>query len=236
MRSRIVAMAVTLLVLGGVLLVGNAAQALPAQPSATMSPAWVGPPIPQLCFPNNDGWQSGPDENGVNWECVCRVVMSNPDSPLECKWRKVKTEVEPLLATWINLNSGKYLDLQGPDANNGEIVHQWTSTGASNQLWRRSAANDTYAELHSGYDNLCMGVIGASKNFGASIVQWGCNGSADQQWAFAWTGQMVDDQWPVFNIVNLNTHQCLGISGGSKDVGAPAVQWWCNGSADQGWY
>jgi hypothetical protein len=29
---------------------------------------------------------------------------------------------------------------------------------------------------------------------------------------------------------------CLGISGGSTSVGAYAIQWGCNGHADQAWY
>ena len=37
-------------------------------------------------------------------------------------------------------------------------------------------------------------------------------------------------------IHNWNSGQCLGIYGASTSWGAQAIQWGCNGKADQSWY
>jgi len=174
--------------------------------------------------------RSGPDPDGITWECICRIV---PGGDVLCQWVAINWP-EPDPATWVNYNSRKYLDLQGPDTRYGEIIHQWTYTGAPNQWWYTSIST-TYHQVTSEYDRLCMGVSGGSTANGASVIQWGCNGNADQKWAYRYTGVMVGG-WPVFNIVNLNSHRCLGISGGSLATGAPAIQWECNGNRDQMWF
>ncbi|HLG78438.1 MAG TPA: RICIN domain-containing protein, partial [Ktedonobacteraceae bacterium] len=118
------------------------------------------------------------------------------------------------------------------------LIHQWTYTGANNQWWAMygSSYGDSYIRAISVNSNKCMGVQGGSTQRGASVLQWSCNGAPDQAWTWAWTGYYAGNRWPIFNIVNLNSHMCLGITGASLQVGADAVQWTCNGSADQEWY
>jgi hypothetical protein len=140
----------------------------------------------------------------------------------------------PLGETWKNYNSGMYLDVSGPSASNGTVVHQWTYNGMDNQWWFRYAGNYGYVFTRFG-PNHCLGVSGASISAGAAVVEWACNGSADQQWIFKPTGGNADGL-PLYNIVNLKSHDCLGVAGGSTLRGAPVVQWPCNGHPDQEWF
>jgi hypothetical protein len=59
--------------------------------------------------------------------------------------------------------------------------------------------------------------------------------SYDQQWSYRQVGTGPAGQ-PAYNIVNRNSGKCLGIIGGSMDVGGNAVQWDCIGHDDQKWY
>jgi hypothetical protein len=136
--------------------------------------------------------------------------------------------------TWENDNSGMFLDISGPSSNDGSIVHQWTYNGGNNQWWFRYGWNYGYVFTRYG-PNHCLGVSGASTAAGAAVVEWTCNGSADQQWIFKPTGGHANG-WPLYNIVNLKSHDCLGVAGGSMALGAPVVQWPCNGHPDQEWF
>jgi hypothetical protein len=135
-------------------------------------------------------------------------------------------------AYWSDYNSDLYLDVEGVSTNNGARLHQWSFTGAGNQLWRSYIFGDRYSLLVSGNSGKCMGVSGASKSQGASAVQWDCNGSPDQEWYFQFTGNYKYG-WPVYRVVNRNSGMCLGVTGSSPDVGAYFVQWTCNGHSDQ---
>jgi hypothetical protein len=138
--------------------------------------------------------------------------------------------------TWVNRHSGQLLDVSGPSTADGALVHQWTYTGADNQWWIRPWQADGYTRLFSRHSGKCLGVSGGSTAAGATVVQWTCNGNADQEWYFRWTGASTSGGWPIYNIVDRNSGQCLGITGGSAAVGAQAVQWPCNGNPDQEWF
>lgn len=137
--------------------------------------------------------------------------------------------------TWIDLHSRMYLDVSNESQDNGATVHQWTYTGAANQWWLRVRTLEGYFRVISLNSGKCLGVLGASMGNGTQIVQWDCNDSEDQQWAYRQVGSLPTG-WPIYNLVNRNSGKCLGIIGGSTDVGGNAVQWSCNGQEDQEWY
>jgi hypothetical protein len=138
--------------------------------------------------------------------------------------------------TWVNRQSGQLLDVSGPSTADGALVHQWTYTGADNQWWIRPWQADGYTRLFSRYSGKCLGVTGGSTAAGATVVQWTCNGGADQEWYVRWTGANTSGGLPIYTIVDRNSGQCLGVSGGSTAVGAQAVQWPCDGHPDQQWF
>lgn len=174
------------------------------------------------------------DENGdvVSWYCWKNTYNSQwALHVITCKWVDGVEEAE----TWIDVNSSMYLDVSNQSMDNGAPVHQWTFTGADNQWWLRILGPDGYFRVVNLNSGKCLGVSGSSLGNGTQIVQWDCNGSEDQQWSYRYVGTLASG-WPVYNIVDRNSGKCLGIIGGSTDIGGNAVQWDCNGHADQEWY
>ena len=206
-----------------------AARTTMATKTATVTPG-VKPPASE-CSPSNDGEIRGPDESGIYWECWCQRVS---DYDVLCQWWRA--EYPGSYGTFIDVNSGLYLDVTGPSTSDGAQIHQWTYTGVNNQWWNTAVGPPNgFTQITSAYSGSCVGVSGGSLSQGAHVVQWHCDGSSNQEWGFVPTGASIGG-YPVFNIVDMNSHMCLGISGGSIDVGAIAVQWDCNGSPDQEWY
>ncbi len=78
-------------------------------------------------------------------------------------------------------------------------------------------------------DGLCLDVSGASITNGASVIQWGCHGRANQQWALRSVGTNI------FNLVNVNSAKCMDVSGASTSNGASVIQWGCHTGNNQKW-
>jgi hypothetical protein len=78
---------------------------------------------------------------------------------------------------------------------------------------------------------MVLGVAGASKSYGANIVQWPVNGSPDQVWTLSQsktTGAYV--------FTDVNSGWVIGVSGASLNQGTVLIQWASNNSPDQDWY
>lgn len=181
----------------------------------------------------DEGGQQIQDENSdvTTWYCVPNSASKWTLHVIVCKWVNGVEEAE----TWIDVNSGMYLDVTNQSTANGAAVHQWTYSGADNQWWLRVLTPEGYYRVVNVNSGKCLGVSGASLGNGAQIVQWDCNDSYDQQWSYSYAGTLPSG-WPVYNLVDRNSGKCLGIIGGSTDTGGNAVQWTCNGSRDQEWY
>jgi hypothetical protein len=138
--------------------------------------------------------------------------------------------------TWVDNNSGQYLDMTGASTAQGAYAQQWPYNGGGpNQWWVRFPDDGGYYRILNKNSDLCLGVQGGSTAWGARVVQWACNGNPDQEWAYEFTGS-YSNGWPVYNIVNKNSGLCLGVLGASYAEGAEVVQWGCNGNPDQEWY
>lgn len=210
----------------------------PAMAHHPLLPAWSNPPVE--CTPANRyyRWTDPVTKEEVECQCDYQWIRSSGQLQLQylCLWQLVLAQPNP--STWINFNSNMLMDVEGISTSNGARVHQWTSTGGSNQWWGMysSSSGDGYLNAVSQNSGKCLGVSGGSTAEGASIVQWDCNGNPDQTWLWRWTGYRTSDGWPIWNIVDFNSHMCLGIQGGSTQLGAYAVQWGCNGNLDQDWF
>jgi Ricin-type beta-trefoil lectin domain len=194
------------------------------------------PPYP--CTPPNSGDRWTDPDTGENLVCRCFYYWENNQIYYDCEW--VLEEEEPDPSTWVDLNSGLYMDVEGVSQNNGARIHQWTYTGAGNQWWGMHTSpcgcGTGFVNSTSVNSGKCLGVSGGSLSQGASIVQWSCNGHPDQTWLWIYTGYTTSTGWPIWNILDENSGMCLGISGGSTSRGAYAIQWGCNGHADQAWF
>jgi hypothetical protein len=75
----------------------------------------------------------------------------------------------------------------------------------------------------------CIGTSGGHNNTDA--VLWPCNGTRNQTWTIAVPASGVIQ--PIKN----GNGDCLGVAGGSTQVGAHVVAWKCQaGAANQEWY
>jgi|GEM_PF-2499373 len=75
----------------------------------------------------------------------------------------------------------------------------------------------------------CLGVSGGSKNDGANVIQWSCNG----QWNQMFRLEPIANNPEYYRITAKHSGKCLGVSGGSKKDGANLIQWSCNGQENQ---
>jgi hypothetical protein len=78
--------------------------------------------------------------------------------------------------------------------------------------------------------NLCLAVAAGATTAGAHVLQWTCNGGAEQDWRIRPRGS------GRYEIRNDNSNMCLAIGGGSKENAAHALQWTCrDATLDQAW-
>ncbi|WP_225801047.1 RICIN domain-containing protein [Streptomyces sp. NK15101] len=76
---------------------------------------------------------------------------------------------------------------------------------------------------------MCLDVPGGTGNWGTQLIQWPCNGGANQKFYF----DEVNGT-PVLRSAANNL--CIEVPGYRTDNGAPVTQWGCNGGTNQRWY
>jgi glucosylceramidase len=82
--------------------------------------------------------------------------------------------------------------------------------------------------------NMCMGVPGGSQA-PSLLVQWWCNGSADQNWIRDPYNSIVVGGLTYTPWIDEISGLCMGVQGGSTSAGANVAQWPCYPAADQFW-
>jgi hypothetical protein len=131
----------------------------------------------------------------------------------------------------LNKNSSLCLGTGGSQVWEAQAVQE-PCAGTPDEGWTAVPLPSGRYQISNGW-GLCLGVNAGSTAQGAPVVQWGCNGSLDQQWIPG--GATAADPDFSYQLVNANSGLCLGILGASVNQGAGAVQWSCNGSPDQRW-
>mmetsp|Transcript_71874 Transcript_71874/g.232814 ORF Transcript_71874/g.232814 Transcript_71874/m.232814 type:complete len:121 (+) Transcript_71874:799-1161(+) len=84
-----------------------------------------------------------------------------------------------------NFHSGKYLNVDGDQMQNGANVHQWDNPQQASSQWvieRRADSNYNIKNVHSGK---YLNVDGDQMNSGANVHQWDNPEEASTQWVFA---------------------------------------------------
>jgi hypothetical protein len=67
---------------------------------------------------------------------------------------------------------------------------------------------------------------------GTGLIQWTCNGGAEQKWHLTPVAGGNGDRYVV---KNANSGRCLAMPGASVADGTQAIQWTCNGGKEQVW-
>lgn len=83
-------------------------------------------------------------------------------------------------------NSGLALQVRGGNsAVKGDFLEQWPFEAQPYQTWLVTATPDGYYTISPNNSKAsCMDVSGISKNNGAPVQQWSCNGGDNQKWRF----------------------------------------------------
>ncbi|SEG87866.1 Pectate lyase [Nonomuraea solani] len=78
---------------------------------------------------------------------------------------------------------------------------------------------------------MCLDVVGGSQDNGAQLQQWGCSGSAWQQFGVVSAGS------GIYTIRNVNSGRCLDVPNGATTSGLRLQQWGCGDGtkANQHW-
>jgi hypothetical protein len=139
-----------------------------------------------------------------------------------------------------NLNAGPafFLAVSGAQQHNGAPIIQWHESRRPNgqpafeQQWRfvYHTQNRVTVRNAGTPDWKAMTVRGASKAYGAGIVQQPYTVVAEQVWVFEWY-----EAPQIFKLINVNSGQCLAMPQSSAVAGRQAVQWPCNDNSDQLW-
>ena len=175
------------------------------------------------------------DGNGsvVTWYCT--QVYGGPSDGswqlhiIMCRYVNNQDEGE----TWFNTNSQLALEVYHSSTSSGAAVDQFTWNGTATQWWLRVRDQDGYYRLVNTNSGLSMD--GGRAVSQASIIQWTCNGTYDQQWRFVFTG-LYEGAWPVYNLVNRLSGLCLDVPHSSILAGTGLWQYRCNGGGAQQWY
>jgi hypothetical protein len=148
---------------------------------------------------------------------------------ITCRYVNNQDEAE----TWFNTNSQLALEVYHSSTSSGAAVDQFTWNNTSTQWWLPIRNQDGYYQLVNTNSGMCLD--GGSAVPQASIIQWTCNGTYDQQWSFVFTGR-YDGGWPVYNLVNHLSGLCMDVPHGSIFAGTVLWQYRCNGTGAQQWY
>jgi hypothetical protein len=128
----------------------------------------------------------------------------------------------------VNQNSGKCLDVQNPNLNDGANVGIFTCNGGAWQNWQLVDLGNGYFRIVSQNSGKCLDVSGASTADGGNVIQWACNGGTNQQW------QKTTTTAPWFRLTSRNSGKVLDVNGCGTADGTNVQQWtWLNNGCQQ---
>ncbi|MFB7740985.1 MULTISPECIES: RICIN domain-containing protein [Streptomyces] len=130
------------------------------------------------------------------------------------------------------MHSGKCLEINNGQADNGLAAQQWTCANVAAQQWRVVPVADSSFELRSAASGKCLEVENSGTQAGARVQQWTCTGGKQQRWRLV----LVDQANKVFQLRPTHVEdRCLDVSGAKTDNGIKAQSWYCNQSDAQLW-
>ncbi|HET7865191.1 MAG TPA: family 43 glycosylhydrolase [Burkholderiaceae bacterium] len=130
--------------------------------------------------------------------------------------------------TLVNRHSGKCLDVQNPNLDNGANVGQYSCNGGNWQRWHLIDLGTGYYEIQSVNSGKVLDVSGGSTADGGNLIQYDWHGGANQQW------QKVITTAPWFRLVNRASGKVLDVENCGAGDGVNVRQWtWLNNNCQQ---
>ncbi|PSL42616.1 ricin-type beta-trefoil lectin protein [Saccharothrix carnea] len=125
-------------------------------------------------------------------------------------------------------HSGKAMDVQQPNTDNGARVGQYTYGGNAWQQWQFQDAGSGYWRIVSRHSGKCLDVVSASTADGAELVQYTCGSGTNQQFQLVANGS-------YFQLRARHSGKCVDVPAASTADGAILKQYTCNSGTNQQW-
>jgi endoglucanase len=125
-------------------------------------------------------------------------------------------------------HSGKAMDVQSPNTDNGARVGQYTYNGNAWQQWQFQDAGSGYWRIISRHSGKCLDVVSASTADGAELVQYTCGGGTNQQFQMVANGS-------YFQLRARHSNKCVDVPSASSADSAILKQYPCNTGTNQQW-
>lgn len=116
--------------------------------------------------------------------------------------------------------SGRCLDVPNSSTTNGVQTQLNDCTGAANQSWTYTTANQLTV-----YGSKCLDAYGRGTTNGTAVIIWDCNGQSNQQWTVNANGTITGAQSGL----------CLDANAAGATNGTRIILWACNGQSNQQW-
>nr|MDT0658651.1 RICIN domain-containing protein [Micromonospora sp. DSM 115978] len=141
------------------------------------------------------------------------------------------TTTPPPSGTFYRINvrhSGKAMDVQQPNTDNGARVGQYAYNGNAWQQWQFQDAGGGYWRVVSRHSGRCLDVVSASTADGAELIQYTCGGGTNQQFQMVANGS-------YFQLRARHSNKCVDVPAASTADGAILKQYPCNSGTNQQW-
>ena len=133
--------------------------------------------------------------------------------------------------SFMNVKSGKYLDVPGANAKSQRALQEYDGNGTNAQRWFIIDHNGKY-EIVSALDrSLAVDVTGANTSSGATIQLYKRNDTAAQRFSFKQILREIEDA--VYTIANKGSNKSIDVSGASLNSEANVQQYYSNGTYAQ---
>ncbi|MGB3437392.1 MAG: RICIN domain-containing protein [Actinophytocola sp.] len=125
-------------------------------------------------------------------------------------------------------HSGKAMDVQQPNTDNGARVGQYTYGGNAWQQWQFQDAGSGYWRIISRHSGKCLDVLSASTADGAELAQYTCGSGTNQQFQMVTNGS-------YFQLRARHSGKCVDVPSASTADGVILKQYPCNTGTNQQW-
>ncbi|TXK34244.1 cellulase family glycosylhydrolase [Nonomuraea sp. C10] len=125
-------------------------------------------------------------------------------------------------------HSGKAMDVQQPNTDNGARVGQYTYGGNAWQQWQFQDAGSGYWRVISRHSAKCLDVVSASTADGAELIQYTCGTGTNQQFQMVANGS-------YFQLRARHSGKCVDVPAASTADGVILKQYPCNTGTNQQW-
>lgn len=125
-------------------------------------------------------------------------------------------------------HSGKAMDVQSPNTDNGARVGQYTYGGNAWQQWQFQDAGSGHWRIISRHSGRCLDVVSASTADGAELIQYTCGTGTNQQFQMVANGS-------YFQLRARHSGKCVDVPAASTADGVILKQYPCNAGANQQW-